>query len=193
VTTALGLNEAGQVVGSWYSPGDPVTHGFVASPALDPVAPSQAGVFTFSTPVFADVPIFIDPLVAVGYEYAVGAGNPNFKTVSLPVGIGDGRYSITVGGSSFEIGANEIFDFTAHGFQGGVGAFTVTGIEPQALLDPGDASAFVTRLTFVGDGVFTGTQRALTLDYVPGVPEPGTALAMVAGLALLASLRAVRR
>ena len=38
---------------------------------------------------------------------------------------------------------------------GGVSAFEVTGIDPSANLDPGNAGAFVTGLTFVSAGPFT--------------------------------------
>ena len=185
LTIGEGNNNLGQVVGLWNDATDS-SHGFIATPAIDPVDQSVAGVYTFSTAVVADIPIFIDPLVAVGYDYKIGSGNPLFKSVSLPVGIGDNRYLITVGDQSFEVGGNEIFDFTTHGFAAGVAAFTVTGIEAAALLDPADATAFVTRLTFVGSGNFTGSQTALTFDYVPGIPEPGAALLMLAGLAGLA-------
>lgn len=189
-----GNNNLGQVAGFWID-GDGKSRGFIATPALDPVNQSVAGVYTFSTAVVVDVPIFIDPLVAVGYDYKIGAGDPFFKSVSLPVGIGDNRYLITVGDQSFEVGGNQIFDFTAHGFVTGVDAFQVSGIEPSAMLDPADATAFVTRLTFVGSGNFTGSQTALTFDYVAGVPEPGAAMLMLAGIAGLAGFtrRRMRR
>jgi PEP-CTERM motif len=62
---------------------------------------------------------------------------------------------------------------------GGVSEFTVTGIDPSADLDPADTSAFVTGLTFVSDGSFTGTMTPIT-EIVSATPEPAT-------LALLAS------
>jgi hypothetical protein len=179
---AQGINNHGQVAGYWFAGDDDTQHGFFATPAIDPIT-SAEGAYTFSTAVVADVPIFIDPLVAVGYAYRTGAGDPLFKTVSLPIGIGDNRFTITVGGLSFEVLGSEIFDFTAHGFAGGVAEFTVTGIEPDALLDPADATAFVTRLTFAASGMFTGSQTALTLDYTPAVPEPSASALMLGGLA----------
>lgn len=184
-TIGEGMNNLGQVAGFW-SDATGNSHGFVATPAVDPVDTSVGGVYTFSTAVVADVPIFIDPLVAVGYRYRIGSGNPLFKTVSLPLGIGDNRFVITVNAMSFDVAGDEIFDFTMHGFAAGVSDFTVTGIEPQSQLDPLSPTAFVTRLSFAGDGMFTGSQTALTADYTPAVPEPGRPALTLAGLAALA-------
>jgi hypothetical protein len=188
-TIGEGLNNLGQVVGFQFDPAGFQSPGFIASPAVGPdPGGADPHVYQFTTAVVADVPIFIDPLVAVGYLYKTGAGDPLFKTVSLPVGIGDNNYEIVVDGQHFAVAGNQIFDFTAHGFAAGVAEFTVLGIEPQALLDPSDGTAFVTRLTFAGSGMFTGTQTALTMDYTPAVPEPGTAAIWLAGLALLGRL-----
>lgn len=180
-TSAAGINDLGQVVGSWTSDDGLRVEGFIATPVVLPEAGSPPGTFSFSVDVRADTPVFIDPLVAVGYTYAIGAGDPLFKTVSLPVGIGDGRYTLHVGNLSLDIGGNQIVDFTALGFAQGVAGFTVTGIETGAALDPNDSSAFVTRLTFMADGRFTGTQTAISVD-VPAVPEPATAVLWLLGV-----------
>lgn len=37
---------------------------------------------------------FIDPLVAIGYDYAIGAGNPNFASVVPPTGIGNNLFDL---------------------------------------------------------------------------------------------------
>jgi len=70
-----------------------------------------------------------------------------------------------------------VFDFPA----GGVDAFTVTGIDPADGLDPADTTAFITGLTFVADGTFTGSQTPITAQ-VAAVPEPGSAALLVSGL-----------
>lgn len=180
--TTLGMNDLGQVVGSWTNLDGTVNESFIATPVVLPEAGGAPGTFSFSVDVQADTPVFIDPLVAVGYTYAIGAGDPLFKTVSLPVGIGDGRYTLQVGDLSLDVGGNQIVDFTALGFDQGVAGFSVTGIETAAALDPNDGSAFVTRLTFMADGRFTGTQTAISVD-VPAVPEPATAALWLLGLA----------
>ncbi len=38
--------------------------------------------------------IFIDPFVAVGYKYAIGLGNPNFASVTLPA-VGDNVFALS--------------------------------------------------------------------------------------------------
>lgn len=185
---ALGMNDLGQVVGAWTSPDGSQQQGFIATPVAMPVDNGAAGSFSFSVAVQADMPVFIDPLVAVGYVYAVGSGDPLFKTVSLPVGIGDGRYTLHVGGLVLEVGGNQVVDFTALGFAQGVAGFSVTGIETAAALDPSDNNAFVTRLTFMADGRFTGTQTPISVD-VPAVPEPATAALWLLGLGGLLARR----
>jgi hypothetical protein len=118
--------------------------------------------------------IFIDPVVSVGYKYAVGPGNPKFASVILPV-VGDGVFTLAFleGQSQVvqQLLANTQFFFPA----GGVSAFDVTGIEPSAMLDPSDVTAFITGLTFVADGDFTGTMTPILMD-VPdsAVPEPAS-------------------
>ncbi|MFP5461795.1 MAG: PEP-CTERM sorting domain-containing protein, partial [Gammaproteobacteria bacterium] len=51
-------------------------------------------------------------------------------------------------------------------------------------LDPTDVSAFVTTLTFMGDGRFTGSMRALVAE----VSEPGT-MALFGAAVLAMGLR----
>ena len=46
---------------------------------------------------------------------------------------------------------------------GGVDEFTVTEIDPAADVDPTNALAFITGLTFVSDGPFTGTMTTMTM------------------------------
>jgi hypothetical protein len=118
--------------------------------------------------------IFVDPFVAIGYKYAIGAGNPNFASVMLPA-VGDNIFTLSylLGGNPIlqQIMANAQFFFPS----GGVSAFDVTGIETSAMLDPNNVTAFITGLTFVADGEFTGTMTPLVTDVALGaVPEPAT-------------------
>ena len=50
------------------------------------------------------------------------------------------------------------------------------GIDESLGLDPDNATAFVTQVTFTGDGTFTGTMTAIT-----AVPEPSTWAMMILG------------
>lgn len=128
---------------------------------------------------------FIDPIVAIGYDYQIGAGDPNFASVLLPTGIGDDQYDLFL----FDLGLGDYVDSgidltgDAQFFfgAGGVDRFRILGIETSAGLDPDNVTAFITGLTFVADGQFTGTMTPLTAQVQ--VFEPGS-LALL-GLGLL--------
>jgi hypothetical protein len=150
------------------------------------------GSYQFNLSVVPGRTNYIDPELAVGYDYQIGDGNPNFLSVNLPDAIGDGLYDLY----GFDVGGNEtlfahnwdghdVYTFAA----GGVSKFRVLGIETSAGLDPTNTTAFVTGLTFAGKGEFTGTQTPITVAVE--VPEP-PALALVA-LALVGAGVARRR
>lgn len=133
------------------------------------------GAYQFNMVVQAGQTYYIDPEVAVGYDYAIGAGDPNFRTVDLPDSIGDGLYDIFGYDLSDQLvlladdwNGADAFDFGGNG----VSRFRVSGIETSAGLDPTNTTAFVTGLTFTGSGSFTGTQTPITVTVA--VPEPST-------------------
>ena len=149
------------------------------------------GAYQFNMTVLAGQTYYIDPDVAIGYDYAIGAGDPLFQSVVLPVGIGDGIYDVygfdllnnlvlladdLLGGSVFNFGV------------GGVDRFRVTDIEISAGLDPKNTTAFITGLTFAGSGTFTGTQTPIVVN-VQNVPEPSSLLLFGVALAALAGRR----
>jgi len=112
--------------------------------------------------------------------------DPNFASVLLP-NIGDGLFDLFYSGLHVGLGAGIQYFFPA----GGVSQFAVTGIETSAGLDPGDTSAFVTGLTFVTPGSFTGTMTPITQE-ISAVPEPSS-LAILASAVGLLALRRRRR
>lgn len=148
-----------------------------------PVALSS-GAFQFNMTVQQNQTYYIDPVVAVGYDYATGANDPNFSSVVLPTGIGDGHYDLW----GFDPGNHPVLlvanlaGGTPYSFaSGGVSRFRVTGIETSAGLDPANTTAFVTGLAFAGSGQFTGTQTPIAVN----VPEPATIALMALGLAAI--------
>ena len=160
-TAGQAINNAGQVSGLYFD-GLGNSHGFIATPAILPTGTTSGGAFTFGVDVVPNVPIFIDPAVAVAYDYKLGKKDPAFASVRLPIGVGDSNYMLVVEGKSFAIGGGTLFDFRANGFRKGVKKFRVACIEPSANLDPANPLAFVTELTFTDAGRFTGTQKPLT-------------------------------
>lgn len=146
------------------------------------------GNFNFDVEVREGETILIDPVVAIGYDYQIGEGDPLFASVALP-SIGDDLFELwlfdlTLGEYVFQtlLAAGEQFFFA----DGGVDRFRVLGIEASAGLDPSDVSAFVTALTFAGDGRFTGRMTPITVE-LASVPEPP--LLGLIGVALLGLAR----
>ena len=163
LTAGEAINNAGQVSGLW-SDSAGTTHGFIGTPAAMPTGTTSGGAYVFGVDVVPDVPIFIDPPVAVGYDYAIGRNDPRIAKVQLPIGVGDSFYVLEAGGRKFVVPGGEWFDFRSHGFARGVADFRVSCIEVSAGLDPANAQAFPTGLTFVAAGRFTGTQKPRTRD-----------------------------
>jgi hypothetical protein len=159
-TAGQAINNAGQVSGLYDDA--LATHGFIATPAALPTGTTASGAYTFSVDVVPNTPIFIDPPVAVGYDYTIGKDDPAFASVRLPIGIGDSLYLLVAEGRRFTLAGGVSFDFRANGFKNGVKKFRVACIEGAAALDPANAQAFPTGLTFLDAGRFTGTQQPLT-------------------------------
>ncbi|NCR18895.1 MAG: PEP-CTERM sorting domain-containing protein [Microcystis aeruginosa LL13-03] len=154
------------------------------NPLLPTPNPSNPNGFTFpNVPVgnngFGTTnPIFFDPIVSVGYDYAV-TGGPLFASVLIPNALpqgdsnfilelpGFGNYSLVAGTTFNLLGVNPL----------GFSNFRISGIDPAEMLDPTNPTAFVTGLTFTAPGTVTVTQNPITVS----VPEPSNLL----GLGLL--------
>lgn len=155
--------------------------------------PSAGGGFVFDLPeVQAFQTIWIDPDVAVGYNYVATDGGL-FATFTAPtlasVNDTDG-YSLTFEDASgslltFFIGAGDTFNFLDY-VSGGITQFELNGIATDLSIDPTDPLAFVAGVSFANAGKFDVTQTPIT-QFVPdaSVSEP-TVLALltlsVAGL-----------
>ena len=146
-------------------------------------------VYSFNIDVSHGQSVNLDPAAALGYIFSIGVGNPNFATVQLPdLGMSHPYSLYTWNGTSFvfaqDLAANTLFNFGA----GGIDKFEILGIDPSLGLDPANSTAFVTQVTFTGDGAFTGTMTAVT-----AVPEASTWAMMIVGFCGLGFLTYRRR
>jgi len=140
--------------------------------------------FDFDFNIGPNEQIFIDPIVAIGYDYEISSG-PNFASVLLPTGIGDDLYNLRLwDGMGYNIDGGILTGGVEHFFAaGGVDRFRILGIETGAGLDPNDPLAFVTGLTFTDAGRVQMSMNPITDgNGTAPIPEPGTVLLFATGL-----------
>jgi hypothetical protein len=140
------------------------------------------GKFKFDIGVEVGKKIALDPIAAIGYDYQIGEGDPLFASVELP-DIGDGLFDLYLfSGTDWifdrALSAGEEFSFAGSG----VDRFRILGIEEDAALDPLDTTAFITNVTFAGNGRFTGTMTPITSTISSPVPEAATLAIFSLGL-----------
>jgi len=177
-----GLLLNGFVIGDGSSPESP----------LLPIGIGPGGAFEFVFVPTPGVPVFIDPLVAVGYDYAITAGGNTMLSAIFPVLASDpdgyeiytlddispaGLLGTVAGGVNFSFGA-------------GVTGFSLRGISEEAMLDPTNPTAFVTGLVFATAALVSMTQLPVSVNVVP---EPASVLMLLAGLGMIGRRMAVRR
>lgn len=159
-------------------------------PLLPRVYNPETGAFGFVVPTLGtpeDV-LFIDPVIAIGYNYTTDA--IPFRSVLIPEALpnGDAAFELLFGGYTIPLLAGDTYDFTTL-ISDGVREFTIRGIDPSEMLDPTNPVAFVTGLAFMESGLTDVTMTAIS-----SVPEfPSSLLAMIPmGLFLFAQLRRKR-
>ena len=141
--------------------------------------------------------VFIDPDIAIGYDYIVNSG-PNFASVLLPTGIGDNLFDLWLwNGTDWVDSGIDLTGGVEHLFgPGGVDRFRILGIEQSAGLDPTDTTAFVTGLRFTDAGQVNMSQNPLIVtipDQNGDVPEPPMMLITATALLGMAAMRRRRR
>ncbi|NBC14132.1 MAG: hypothetical protein GVY09_12460 [Gammaproteobacteria bacterium] len=143
----------------------------------------------------------LDPPWASGYEYV--ADGPKLASVTLPgpaVGlpqIGDNLFDLWLfdsltgeySDSDIDLRGGVPFDFALLE-PDGVDRFQIRGIEPTAMLDPDDPTAFPTGLTAMEPGALQLTQTPLVSEEVSAPPVWALILA---GPAVIAGVRGLER
>jgi hypothetical protein len=151
--------------------GRPGTTALIASiPACLPESSSGERGHSFPTLLLDPVNfLFVDPIVAVGYDYIINSGSPLIASVLLPVLAGTSSYSL-VGDSSgglcqaFQTPLGAATPGVAFSFSSPVSCFGVRGINPASALDPNDPLAFVTGLLGSSAGSISLNQIPLSFD-----------------------------
>ena len=150
----------------------------LTGPSAPILPPSPAVPFDFPLFVTPSTTIYVDPAVAIGYDYAI-MGGINIASVTLP-SVSGSNYDLCLwNGASFVCGTSLSAGVPYHFGGNGVDRFRILGINPNAALDPTNPQAFVTGLTFTGSGAVDLTMTPIT----NAVPEPSTWLLLVSGLA----------
>lgn len=173
------------------TPGLP-TNAVINMPTVHPVSTTSGQVsplvYNFNVGSVGKSSVtYIDPVVATGFIYTVGATDPYFASVDPITDVGSGSYLLSVWNAttlSYDLvdstlAADSTFNFLTNGYTKGVSKFEITGINPNVGLDPTDISAFITGLTFVGGGHFTGTMEAIQAS---ATPLPASWILMATGI-----------
>lgn len=147
--------------------------------------------FDFIFEVLDGEVVYIDPEVAIGYDYVVtDSSSPLVASVILPTGFGDDEYAIYVWDGSEYVFVSELTAGDEYFFANAVDNFRVMGIETDANVDPADPLAFITGLTFNSSGTVYMSQTPVVFNTdASAVPLPGTLVLMGLGLFAMGAYR----
>ena len=164
-----------------------ISDGSSASNPLLPTVATAAG-YQFNFGVVLNQRVFIDPEIAVGYDYRVTSG-PNIFSALFPLIPGDADgydvFGFNAVTSLYDIAlghATAGVDFVFGG--AGVSRFGLRGIDGVPPLDPTSPTAFVTGLTFASAGQVSMLQTPFTINVPGAVPEPAAWALMIAGFGM---------
>lgn len=154
-----------------------------SSESLPLLPPSDEPPFVFEIDPVPNETVWIDPIVAIGYDYAV-TGN-KFASVSLPsaatipVTVPYELYLFDGSDYSFEafLNAGDIYTFDA----AGVDMFRIL-LDPSLGLDPANPLAFPTGVNFVNNTTAIVSMTPLAVNTTTDVPEPSTYALFAVGL-----------
>lgn len=164
-----------------------------ANPLLPTTINPDTGAFEFAPFVIGDeFPLdqflFIDPVVAIGYEYAI-SGGPSFTEILLPLlGDADG-YGIELLINGNWTLVDQVADGGSYTFAEAVNGFRVVDIDPALALNPDSPVAFVTGIKVNEAGTIVLSMTPITA----AVPEPATWALVFSGLVLTALSRRRRQ
>lgn len=168
--------------------GNIIGNGSSADNALLPSEIGENGSFNFIfTPLSSMQPVFIDPIIATGYDYQIMDGTNLITSVILPILPEDtDGYEIYLLGDTSPTGLlGTVLGGVTFNFETPLSGFTVLDINTDALLDPSNPTAFVTGLTFLDTSLVSMSQTPITA-FVAAVPEPSTYALLLAGFGVMA-------
>jgi probable HAF family extracellular repeat protein len=203
---ASDINDAGQITGRGRIAGgpprafllNPVSGSSSGNPLLPSAIDPSTGAFQFEFTARPNRTVWIDPLVATGYDYVVSSGQNILSASFLNLGDADGYqiYSLVGGTLGTLLGmvlGGETYNFGPVGVSG----FALRDIEAALMLDPANQTAFVTGLTFnvTGPTTIAMSQTPVTTFVGNGaVPEPASWAMMIIGFGLVGgAMRSKRR
>ncbi|MFN9933886.1 MAG: nidogen-like domain-containing protein [Cyanobacteriota bacterium] len=153
------------------------------------------GSFFFSFPVQPAQRYFIDPPVAIGYDYTV-EGVPNFASVIAPILPADSLFDLYTSSDSCATYSDFVTQLTGnveYTFATPQSCFSIRDIALAANLDPTNTTAFVTGITFDAAGMVNVTQTPITQNVDNGASVPGPLPLLGAAAAFRWSRRLRRR